>query len=155
MKKNTTISIFYFIIAATIAVLTFWIARHSASPSTLIAPTKAIEVFSENNGNYIVADTFIMLVNKAYDGIATVNKTNTNITINMQNANIITKDFFNGNDKLLNCTVDKNGFDIKYNTIDKSLVANFKLKQNAVFVPNDVMIKLIDKTSNAKKGMPL
>lgn len=92
-------------------------------------------------------DTFVMLLHQAYGTLVTDKKENNKLEIEIK-ANELTKDFFNGNDAILKFGLNDFGFDIKYNPQDKSLKAAFNIQNgNGVNVPNDVLIKLMDKTT--------
>lgn len=108
----------------------------------------ANEAFNEQHYNFIITDTFINLLNKAYPGIVTTTKQNNELRVTLLGAGAVTKDFFNGNDNILKLDKSDFGFEIKYLQQENKIDATFVLNQNSVPVPNDVMIKLIDKTYN-------
>jgi hypothetical protein len=150
MKKNIS-SFIYFGIAAVIAAASYFIFCTNKSVASSNVEKVEQNLFEKDNANQMKVDTFVMLVNKAYGPLATIAKTSSQLNISMTQANQVTKDFFNGNDALLKCNLAKDGFLIQYNETNKSLQAQFVIKNGAVTVPNDVLIKLLDKTENAKK----
>jgi hypothetical protein len=147
------INLIYFAIAVLLAIGMYVIAKNNTSTAPIPVVKTNAKTFTKANGNLIVADTFMALINNAYKGFASVTKTNNTIDISITNANAITKDFFNGNDELLKYTLADFGFAIKYVASPASINAQFALQNNAVFVPNDVLIKAMDKTTNAKKSI--
>lgn len=118
--------------------------QRQAQTSETIAPPAP---FGANNVNEIKVDTFLSLVHKAYGGIVTSTIDNNKLSIDLK-GNELTKDFFNSNNQLLQFGLNDFGFKIDYNPEQKSLLAVFLIKANAVQVPNDVMIKILDKTLN-------
>jgi hypothetical protein len=104
--------------------------------------------FNAEHYNYIYVDTFVELLQKAYgQQVNTVMHTN-ELKVNIEGAGIVTKDFYNGNDALLDINYDDFGFKFDYNKNTNALQALFRIKDGAIPVPNDVMIKIIDKTYN-------
>ncbi len=121
-----------------------------ASPHKIIvdvnAEKPASKDFDVSYCNTVVVDTFIQLVQKAYPSFATISKQHNNVQVSIQGAGALTQDFYNGNDNLLKLKIDDYGFEIKYNPNTKSIIANFKLENNGVTVPNDVLLRLASKT---------
>lgn len=137
-------------IALVIAVVTYLIfaGTRNAATEQVVAPPAP---FGSNNYNIMKTDTFVALVSKAYGNLAEYNTADGILEINMKNANELTKDFFNGNDALLPFKLGDHGFEFHYNPEDRSLKALFKIdQQNGVHVPNDVLIKLMDKTTTTQ-----
>jgi YbbR domain-containing protein len=147
------INLIYFAIAVLLAIGVYVIARNNNTTAPIPVAKTSTKTFTKANGNLIVADTFVTLMNNAYKGFVMVTKTSSTIDVSITNANAITKDFFNGNDELLKYTLADFGFAIKYIASPASINAQFALQNNAVFVPNDVLIKAMDKTTNAKKSI--
>lgn len=104
--------------------------------------------FNETHFNYIVTDTFTNLLQQAYGTNISVSKEQNKLIVKMSGAGALTKDFFNGNDKLLKLKLDDFGFKIDYDKTANTINAVFKIENNAVPVPNDVMIKLCDRYLN-------
>lgn len=124
--------------------LVFAGSRNAAVEQTVEPPAP----FGSNNYNVMKTDTFVALVNRAYGSFTTQKTENGVLELTIKNANELTKDFFNGNDALLKFKLSDHGFELAYNPEDQSLKARFKInEQNGVAVPNDVLIKLMDKTS--------
>lgn len=105
------------------------------------------ESFNQQHYNYIVLDTFVHLLKQAYP-TATTNQVQNKLFVIIENSGALTKDFFNGNDKILDLTENDYGFNIAYKSAANKVEATFMIKNNAVPVPNDVMIKLVDKNYN-------
>ncbi len=123
--------------------LVFAGSRNAAVEQTVEPPAP----FGSNNYNVMKTDTFVALVNRAYGSFITQKTENGILALDI-NANELTKDFFNGNDALLKFKLGDHGFELTYNPEAHSLKARFKInEQNGVTVPNDVLIKLMDKTA--------
>jgi hypothetical protein len=121
----------------------FTISRNAATGQAVAPPAP----FGSSNYNTMKTDTFLTLVRNAYGNLVTYKFEEKKLVMEMK-ANELTKDFFNGNDALLKFGLNDFGFDIKYNPEDKSMKAQFKVSdQHGVNVPNDVLIKLMDKTT--------
>jgi hypothetical protein len=150
MKKNLS-SILFIAIAIVVAGIMYFIFTKQKTISNEKIDVKTSTNFEKTNANLVKVDTFEMLVHKAYGAMAIVSKADGNLQVNMTEANQITKDFFNGNDALLKCKMDENDFEIKYSESPKSMNARFKIKDGGVNVPNDVMIKMMDKIYNSGK----
>lgn len=119
-------------------------SRNAAVEQTVVPPAP----FGSNNYNVMKTDTFVALVNQAYGSFVTEKREHGILELNINNANELTKDFFNGNDALLKFKLGDHGFEFNYNPEEQSLKARFNIKErNGVNVPNDVLIKLMDKTS--------
>ena len=141
------LQITFFIIAMAISIVVYFLfTKNSKEPAAIEA--KAAPEFGINNYSIMKTDTFVALVQSAYSGFASNKVEDKRLEINIKNANEITKDFFNGNDALLKFKLSDYGFEIKYNPEEPSVVALFKITEgNGVHVPNDVLIKLMDKTN--------
>jgi hypothetical protein len=147
MQQNTRRwQMIFFAVALVIAgamYFLFTISRNAATEQTVAPPAP----FGPANYNQMKTDTFVALVHNAYGDLVTYKIEDRKLVMDMK-ANELTKDFFNGNDALLKFGLSDFGFDIKYNTEAKSMQAQFKIsEQNGVNVPNDVLIKLMDKTT--------
>ena len=130
-----------FIAGATFIILAG--SRNTAVEQTVEPPAP----FGSNNYNVMKTDTFLALVNQAYGNFVTQKRENEILELELHNANELTKDFFNGNDALLQFKLRDHGFEFNYNSEEQWLKARFKInKQNGVNIPNDVLIKLMDKT---------
>lgn len=104
--------------------------------------------FGIEHFNYIIVDTFVALLQKGYGNSITVNTENNQVNATLSNAGVITKDFFNSNDKILALKKSDFGFSILYDKATNKIEASFNIMNGSVPVPNDVMIKLVDKTTN-------
>lgn len=104
--------------------------------------------FSEQNFNKLNVDSFISVVTKAYAPNVTTSINNDELIVKLENANQLTKDFFNGNDAILEVPLRKFGFNIDYDANTQKVMATFTIKNNMVNVPNDVLIKIADKLYN-------
>lgn len=147
MQQNTRKwQLIFFAIAVGIAGATYFlltISRNAATEQAVAPPAP----FGAANYNQMKTDTFVALVHQAYGDLVTYKIEDRKLVMDMK-ANELTKDFFNGNDALLKFGLNDFGFDIKYNSETKSMQAQFKIsEQNGVNVPNDVLIKLMDKTT--------
>jgi hypothetical protein len=153
MKKHISAFI-YFALVVAIAIGCYFAFYQSKelNTDTIEAEKKVEQVFTKDNANTMKVDTFTMLINKAYGALATVSTTKEFVKVNMTQANQVTKDFFNGNDALLQCNIKEHGFAIQYNASQKSLQADFAITNGGVTVPNDVLIKITDKIYNATKA---
>ncbi len=124
--------------------LAFGGSRNAAEEQTIAPPAP----FGSNNYNVMKTDTFVALVNQAYGNLVTQKTENGILEFQIKNGNALTKDFFNGNDALLRFKLSDHGFELNYNPEEQSLVARFKINErNGINVPNDVLIKLMDKTT--------
>jgi hypothetical protein len=146
--QNTTRKwqVMFFGIAVLIALALYLICLPGRSGETQ-QPVAPPAPFGASNYNLMKTDTFVMLLHQAYGGLIADKREGNKLMVEMK-ANELTKDFFNGNDAILKFGLNDFGFDIKYNPQDKSLKAIFEIQeQNGVNVPNDVLIKLMDKTT--------
>lgn len=147
MQTNTRRwQLIFFSVAVLIAAamyFLFTISRNAATEQVVAPPAP----FGASNVNLMKTDTFVTLVHNAYGNLVTYKIEDGKLLMEMK-ANELTKDFFNGNDALLKFGLSDFGFDIKYNPEEKSMKAQFKItEQHGVYVPNDVLIKLMDKTT--------
>lgn len=118
------------------------------SKEAVVQKVQPAPAFGPNNYNTMKLDTFVALVHSAYGDFAQHKTENGMLEISIRNANELTKDFFNGNDALLQFKLGDHGFAIRYNPEEPSVTASFKIsEQKGVNVPNDVLIKLMDKTN--------
>jgi hypothetical protein len=131
------------VLIAVVMYFLFTISRNAPTAQAVAPPAP----FGASNYNVMKTDTFIALVHNAYGDLVTYKIEGKKLEMDMK-ANELTKDFFNGNDALLKFGLSDFGFDIKYNPEEKLMKAQFKIiEQNGVHVPNDVLIKLMDKTT--------
>lgn len=147
MQYNTRRwQLIFFSVAVLIAAVMcslFTMSRNAVTEQVVVPPAP----FGTSNFNLIKTDTFVTLVHNAYGDLVTYKIEDGKLEMEMK-ANELTKDFFNGNDALLKFGLSDFGFDIKYNPEQKSMKAQFKITgQNGVNVPNEVLIKLMDKTT--------
>jgi hypothetical protein len=132
------------VVIAGVMCLVFARSRNAAEEQVVAPPAP----FGSNNYNVMKTDTFVALVNQAYSGLVTQKTEDGILELQLRNANELTKDFFNGNDALLRFKLNDHGFELNYNPEAQSLTARFKINErNGVNVPNDVLIKLMDKTT--------
>lgn len=149
MKNASAYKIFIviltaFLVAGSLVWVQYAINRKAVKKVKNVSNTE----FNREHFNYIVTDTFISLLQKAYGSNITVATEQNNLKVVLSNAGVLTKDFFNGNDKILAHGLKDFGFKIDYNKNDNKIDATFAIRDGAVPVPNDVMIKLVDKTYN-------
>lgn len=148
-NNNRRWQLIFFVLAIVIAAVMYFmftISRHTATEQVVAPPAP----FSPNNVNLMKTDTFVMLIREAYGTLVACTIEDKKLKLDMK-ANELTRDFFNGNDALLKFGLSDFGFDIKYNAEEKSMKAVFDItEQNGVHVPNDVLIKLMDKTTQTK-----
>ncbi|RYD98422.1 MAG: hypothetical protein EOP54_07660 [Sphingobacteriales bacterium] len=104
--------------------------------------------FGKENITWIKTDTFINLVEKAYHPNVETNTASNLLVVFIKNANTVAQDFYNGNEALLKYRINDHNFEIDYDKHNNNVVGRFKIKDNLVAVPNDVLIKVIDKTIN-------
>lgn len=117
--------------------------RKADAPGPVAPPAP----FGSSNYNMMKTDTFVALVQQAYGSLVTSNISEGLLVLDMPHGNELTRDFFNGNDALLRFGLNDHGFALQYNPEQRSLKASFRIsKANSVPVPNDVLIKIMDKT---------
>lgn len=103
--------------------------------------------FGPEHYNQIKTDTFVRLVQSAYQPNVKTEIVDSQLLVTLTGANEITKDFYNGNAALLKYDLNQFGFKITYDKNNNTVYAAFKIKNNAVPVPNDVLIKIVDKNN--------
>jgi len=123
-----------------------WDARNAKADTEKIL-TKDAD-FGKENITWIKTDTFINLVAKAYHPNVETNIASNLLVVFIKNANTVAQDFYNGNEALLKYRINDHDFEIDYDKHNNNVVGRFKTKGNLVAVPNDVLIKVIDKTIN-------
>lgn len=101
-----------------------------------------------DNITWIKVDTFIALVTKAYHPNAQTTLANNLLIVNIKNANTMAQDFYNGNEALLQFKINQHNFEINYDQHNKVVSGRFKIKDSLAAVPNDVLIKVVDKNIN-------
>lgn len=104
--------------------------------------------FGSDNMVWMKVDTFISLVTKAYHPNAETTLANNLLIVNIKNANTLAQDFYNGNEALLQFKINEHNFEISYDQHNKVVAGRFKIKDSLVAVPNDVLIKVVDKNIN-------
>lgn len=129
-----------------VTVLVRWDTRN-AKPDVEKILTKDAG-FGKENITWIKTDTFINLVEKAYHPNAETNIASNLLVVFIKNANTVAQDFYNGNEALLKYRINDHNFEIDYDKHNNNVVGRFKIKDKLVAVPNDVLIKVIDKTIN-------
>lgn len=141
---NKSIPIITISIGVIIAISVYLFAKTQMNKSI---PTEDTAItsseLSASHYNMVHVDTFIALVNSAYEQNVTQEKSNDQLIVNIKNQEHLAKSFFNGNDALLSYDLSDYGFDIKYN--NQSTTAIFKIKDGGITVPNDVLIRLVAK----------
>ena len=105
------------------------------------------EAFGPEHYNWVKTDTFVHLVRQAYQPNVNIQSIDSQVLVTLSGANEITKDFYNGNTDLLKYDLNQFGFKIRYDKNNNTVYATFKIKNNAVPVPNDVLIKIVDKNT--------
>lgn len=147
-KKVMPVQLIFFAVAVAIAIagVLFFAGKKGNTKEQVIASEPD---FGKNNYNVMKRDSFVALTNIAYSNFATFSNSDGNLILDIKNANQLARDFFNGNDSLLQFELGDYGFEIKYDAAMQSVHAVFEIdKQNGVNVPNDVLIKLMDKAYN-------
>lgn len=130
------------------------IAAGAGLATTLLRNTateQAVEqpaAFSSNSYNTMKTDTFTALVTRAYGNAATFKQEEGVLALELKKEGEQARDFFNGNDALLKFRLNQHGFELQYQPGSSSMTARFRInEQNGVNVPNDVLIRLTDKTT--------
>ncbi len=121
------------------------------STSNLPADTASIQADSDFGHQHYVwmnLDTFTHLIQKAYHPYVATNVNNDLLVVRIKDANTLAQDFYNGNEALLELKIQKHQFEISSDTYNNMVIGRFKIKNNMVAVPNDVLIKAVDKTTN-------
>jgi hypothetical protein len=134
-----------FVVLAGTAIAAFFTFKASPVNTVAIAPTASNATFNNSYCNAVFTDTFIHLIQNAYPSFATTTINNSILKVQINGANALAQDFYNGNDNLLQYTLQDFGFDIKYLANTKSIVAQFTISNNGVQVPNDVLLRLAQK----------
>jgi hypothetical protein len=138
--------VMFFGIAVIIALVIYLICLPGRSGVTSQNVTQAAP-FGTSNYNLMKTDTFVALLHRAYGNLIKDTMADNKLTVEMKGSEM-SRDFFNSNDALLKFSLTDFGFDIKYNQQDKSVKAVFSIQAgNGVNVPNDVIIKLMDKNT--------
>ena len=132
------------LLAASLVWTKFTVNRKSVKQVENIANSD----FNDTHFNHIITDTFTNLLQQAYGTNIAISKEQGKLVVKMSGAGALTKDFFNGNDKVLQPRLDDYGFRIDYDRTANTINAVFKIENDAVPVPNDVMIKLCDRAQN-------
>lgn len=149
MKNTTTYKLF--ILVATIGLIIgalLWV-KYTVNRKEIIQVSNiANKEFNEEHFNYIVLDTFVTLLKNAYGTNINTTIEDSKLKVRLINAGAVTQDFYNGNNKILNLGLRDYGFKIKYDNKENKIEAIFAIKNESVPVPNDVMIKLLDKNFN-------
>jgi len=147
-RKITTQQYLFTIIALVLAITMVFIFSGSKNA----APEQAIvsePSFGSNNFCVMKKDTFTALVGKAYGSLAIVTWDGQRLYIDLKNTGQSARDFFNGNDLLLKHHINDSGFEINYDREKQAVHAAFKVDaRNAVNVPDDILIKLMEKSYN-------
>src|SRR5690606_3663250 len=81
--------------------------------------------FNREHFNYIITDTFINLLQTAYGAVITVTTEQNRLKVTLSNSGAMTRDFFNGNDKVLAHGLDDFGFKIDYSKYENKIDAIF------------------------------
>ncbi|WP_118974325.1 hypothetical protein [Taibaiella koreensis] len=111
-------------------------------------PVEQPAAFSSNSYNTMKTDTFAALVTRAYGSDADIRQENGVLTLELKNSGEQGRDFFNANEALLRFRLSQHGFELQYQQGSPLLTARFKInEQNGVTIPNDVLIRLMDKTT--------
>ncbi|WP_129019827.1 MULTISPECIES: hypothetical protein [Edaphocola] len=105
------------------------------------------DAFGPEHYNWIKTDTFVRLVQTAYQPNIKTEVVDSQLLVTLSGANEITRDFYNGNAALLKYDLNQFGFKITYDKNNNTVYATFKIKNNAIPVPNDILIKIVDKNN--------
>lgn len=90
-------------------------------------------------------DSFMALATRAYGSLLSTTTHGDTLIMTLSNANQLGKDFYNSNHPLLKMKLKDAGFEIKEN--EAAVTGYFLNKNNSVQVPNDVLVKMMDKTA--------
>ncbi len=129
------------------ATLYFWVQNQQKNlkPEKEIVMSKS-EDFGSEHFNQMKVDTFVKLVMKAYQPNVTTSFNNNQLKVQIMHANEATKDFINGNDKLLQAK--NKDFEIDHDKLNNNITCTFKIKDSLIIVPNDILIQLVYKNFN-------
>lgn len=117
--------------------------RNTATEQTV----EQSSAFGPNHYNSMKTDTFAVLVSKAYSGQVNVKQANGMLELEIKGEGPA-REFYNGNEALLKFRLSDHGFELQYLPEARSLKASFRIdEKNGVNVPNDILIKLMDKTT--------
>lgn len=145
MNKQTIFNIAYLLIV--VAAASIFCFSMNVKKETL--PVQKADIkkekpdFDETCFTSIKKDTFIHLLQKAYDKSVDVNEKSGKIEISYTAPDQHAPDFYNGNDALLKYDLDDFGF--KISKINTGLILTLKNKDNALNIPNDILIRLMAK----------
>ncbi len=149
MKKSATHKIIILLITVGIIVAGMLWVKYTVNRKEIKQVSNIANAeFNEEHFNYIIVDTFVNLLRNAYGESITSTIEKDKLKVQMTNAGAVTRDFYNGNDKILDLGLSDYGFKIKFDKNENKIDATFVIKNEAVPVPNDVMIKLLDKNFN-------
>ena len=137
MIKKTKILILSTGIILCISAFTIAKVLKSSIVQTLEQPT-IDDDFNKDNSNAMNVDSFIKIVQLAYKPNLNISKQNEQLELILKNNENELSEFYNHNEELLD--IKRKGFKIKKE--DDVLTASFQIKDNAVNVPNDVLINI-------------
>lgn len=104
--------------------------------------------FNNENLNLIKIDTIENLLNKTYGSQITIKHSNSLMEIILTANENILKDFYNGNEALLKYSLNDYNFELIKEENKQQLKGRFKIKDGGIFIPNDILIRLIEKNYN-------
>lgn len=144
MKRSTQLVTIGIGLIIAITIYVFGVSQQQRKNN--IALTATEELFTTAHYNTMYVDTFIQLLQQTYEGSVQQEKKNNMLIVSIQNQQNLAKDFYNGNNRLLNFDLKDFGFKIENN--NNSTIATFEIKDGGVNVPNDVLLKIASKMKN-------
>ena len=137
MIKKTKILLLSIGIILCISAFTVAKVIKSSIVQTLEQPT-IDDDFSMDNRNAMNVDSFIKIAQLAYQPNLNISKQEEQLELILKNKDNELSEFYNHNEELLD--IKRKGFKIKKE--EDVLTASFQIKDNAVNVPNDVLINI-------------
>ncbi len=104
--------------------------------------------FGKTHYNIMKVDTFEYLLTKAYADQISIGRSAGVLELVLKNSNGQNKDFYNGNASILDYNINDYNFEIQMIENTASIQAKFKIIDDGVYVPNDLLIRIIEKIYN-------
>ncbi len=145
MNKHLAFKAILFSAAGVAAILLSFLFRINNDPAH--DTTKSIQqgnaAFDQQCYTAMKKDTFVHLLTIAYGNAINLQEHSNELQIKFTGPDQSLPDFYNGNESLLKTDAGDAGFKITRN--EDALDVVFKLNDEAVNVPNDILIKLLPK----------
>lgn len=149
MLNLKTTKIIIFSLATILVIAAVIYSKFAIKRSEIKASEQIINArFNDAHLNLIRIDTFENLLTNTYKEQIEIKRSGTLMEVSLKNYNNANKDFYNGNEALLQYTLNDHNFEIKIVDEFQNINGRFKLKDGGVFVPNDILIRLIEKNYN-------